>query len=48
MDPAHAPGTGTPEPGGLAARQLLDSVRRVAYGLPVVGVDVVEGSPPYD
>jgi agmatinase len=47
-DPAHAPGTGTPEPGGLSARQLLDAVRRVAYELPVVGVDVVEVSPPYD
>ncbi len=47
-DPAHAPGTGTPEPGGLSARQLLDAVRRIAYELPVVGVDVVEVSPPYD
>ncbi len=47
-DPAHAPGTGTPEPGGLSARQLLDSVRRIAYELPVVGVDVVEVSPPVD
>jgi agmatinase len=47
-DPGHAPGTGTPEPGGLTARQLLDSVRRVAYELPVVGMDVVEVSPPYD
>ena len=47
-DPAHAPGTGTPEPGGLTARQLLDSVRRICLELPVVGVDVVEVSPPYD
>ncbi|MGW4488241.1 agmatinase [Amycolatopsis sp. NPDC004368] len=47
-DPGHAPGTGTPEPGGLTARQLLDSVRRIAYEMPVVGVDVVEVSPPYD
>ncbi len=47
-DPGHAPGTGTPEPGGLSARQLLDSVRRIAYELPVVGMDVVEVSPPYD
>jgi len=47
-DPAHAPGTGTPEPGGLSARQLLDAVRRIAYELPVVGMDVVEVSPPYD
>jgi len=47
-DPGCAPGTGTPEPGGLTARQLLDSVRRIAYELPVVGMDVVEVSPPYD
>jgi len=46
-DPAHAPGTGTPEPGGLTARQLLDSVRRICLELPVVGMDV-EVSPPYD
>jgi agmatinase len=47
-DPGHAPGTGTPEPGGLTARELLDSVRRICLELPVVGVDVVEVSPPYD
>ncbi len=47
-DPGHAPGTGTPEPGGLTSRQLLDSVRRIAYELPVLGMDVVEVSPPYD
>jgi len=47
-DPGHAPGTGTPEPGGLTSRQLLDSVRRIAYELPVVGMDVVEVSPPFD
>src|SRR3954465_13060989 len=47
-DPGHAPGTGTPEPGGLTARQLLDSVRRICLELPVVGMDVVEVSPPYD
>jgi agmatinase len=47
-DPGHAPGTGTPEPGGLSARQLLDAVRRIAYELPVLGMDVVEVSPPYD
>lgn len=47
-DPGHAPGTGTPEPGGLTARQLLDAVRRVTYELPVAGIDVVEVSPPYD
>jgi agmatinase len=47
-DPGHAPGTGTPEPGGLTARQLLDAVSRICYELPVLGVDVVEVSPPYD
>src|SRR6478752_3974202 len=47
-DPGHAPGTGTPEPGGLTARQLLDAVRRICLDLPVVGMDVVEVSPPYD
>ena len=47
-DPGHAPGTGTPEPGGLSARQLLDAVRRIALEMPVVGMDVVEVSPPYD
>jgi agmatinase len=47
-DPGHAPGTGTPEPGGLSARELLDAVRRICLELPVVGIDVVEVSPPYD
>ena len=47
-DPGHAPGTGTPEPGGLTARELLDSVRRICLELPVVGVDIVEVSPPFD
>ena len=47
-DPSHAPGTGTPEPGGLTARQLLDAVRRICRELPVAGIDVVEVSPPYD
>jgi agmatinase len=48
VDPGMAPGTGTPEPGGLTTRQLLDAVRRCAYELPLVGMDVVEVSPPYD
>ncbi len=47
-DPGHAPGTGTPEPGGISARELLDAVRRICYELPVVGLDVVEVAPPYD
>jgi agmatinase len=48
VDPGMAPGTGTPEPGGFTARQLLDAVRRIAIELPVMGMDVVEVSPPYD
>lgn len=48
VDPGSAPGTGTPEPGGLTSRQLLDAVRTIAYRLPVVGVDVVEVAPPFD
>ncbi|HEX4815606.1 MAG TPA: agmatinase [Nonomuraea sp.] len=47
-DPGHAPGTGTPEPGGLTARQLLDAVRRICYELPVAGMELVEVAPPYD
>jgi agmatinase len=47
-DPGSAPGTGTPEPGGFTPRELLDTVRRIAIELPVVGMDVVEVSPPYD
>jgi agmatinase len=48
VDPGSAPGTGTPEPGGLTSRQLLDAVRRIGMELPVAGLDVVEVSPPYD
>jgi agmatinase len=48
VDPGMAPGTGTPEPGGLTGRQLLDAVRRIAMELPLAGIDVVEVSPPYD
>ena len=48
VDPGTAPGTGTPEPGGLSATQLLDTLRRIGRELPVVGADMVEVSPPYD
>ncbi|WP_175987401.1 agmatinase [Microbacterium tenebrionis] len=47
LDPAHAPGTGTPEAGGLTSRELLAMVRALA-GTNLVGADVVEVSPPYD
>ena len=48
VDPGMAPGTGTPEPGGLTSRQLLDAVRRIARETRIVGADVVEVSPPFD
>jgi len=47
LDPAHAPGTGTPEAGGLTSRELLGILRGLA-GVPVAGADVVEVSPAYD
>lgn len=48
VDPGMAPGTGTPEPGGMTSRELLDAVRRICFELPIVGMDIVEVSPPYD
>jgi agmatinase len=48
VDPGSAPGTGTPEPGGLSSRELLDAVRRIAMEGALGGVDVVEVAPPYD
>ena len=48
LDPAYAPGTGTPEPGGLVAADLMRMVRKLAYEHTVVGMDVVEVAPAYD
>jgi agmatinase len=47
LDPAHAPGTGTPEAGGLTSRELLNTLRALV-GVEVVGADIVEVAPPYD
>jgi len=47
LDPAHAPGTGTPEAGGLTSRELLGIIRGLS-GCNIIGADVVEVSPPYD
>ncbi|GAA2802856.1 agmatinase [Nonomuraea dietziae] len=47
LDPAHAPGTGTPEAGGLTSRELLEILRGMA-GANLVGADVVEVAPAYD
>jgi agmatinase len=47
LDPAFAPGTGTPEPGGLTTNQVFSVLEELA-GLPFVGMDCVEVAPPYD
>ena len=47
MDPAHAPGTGTPEAGGVTSRELLEILRGFT-GLNLIGADVVEVAPAYD
>lgn len=47
LDPAYAPGTGTPEIGGLTTPQAMQLIRELA-GLNIVGCDLVEVSPPYD
>ncbi len=47
LDPAFAPGTGTPEPGGMSSAQVLSILEELTK-LPFVGMDCVEVSPPYD
>lgn len=47
LDPAHAPGTGTPEAGGLTSRELIEILRGLA-GTNLIGADVVEVAPAYD
>jgi agmatinase len=47
VDPAYAPGTGTPQVGGFTSFQILELVRALK-GLNIVGCDLVEVSPPYD
>lgn len=48
VDPGMAPGTGTPEPGGLLSREILRAVRRIVGQVDLAAMDVVEVSPPYD
>ncbi len=48
LDPGFAPGTGTPEPGGMSPADLLRAVRQVVLEAPVVAMDVVEVAPAYD
>jgi len=48
VDPGMAPGTGTPESGGMLGRELLRAIRRIVSSVRLAGMDVVEVSPPYD
>jgi agmatinase len=49
LDPAFAPGTGTPEPGGITSRELLEAIHLIARSdVRVVGADIVEVAPAYD
>ena len=48
IDPGMAPGTGTPEPGGMLTREVLRAVRQIVGAVDLAGMDIVEVSPPYD
>ena len=48
LDPAFAPGTGTPEAGGLSTRELMEIIKFLIANLPVAAMDIVEVSPPLD
>lgn len=48
IDPGMAPGTGTPEPGGMLSRELLRAIRRISGSVPIAAMDIVEVAPPYD
>ena len=48
VDPGSAPGTGTPEPGGMLPRELLRAIRQIVGRVELAAMDIVEVSPPYD
>jgi formimidoylglutamase len=48
IDPGMAPGTGTPEPGGMLTREVLRAIRQIVSAVDLVAMDIVEVSPPYD
>ncbi len=48
IDPGMAPGTGTPEPGGMLTREVLRAIRQIVLSVDLAGMDIVEVSPPYD
>jgi agmatinase len=43
-----APGTGTPEPGGMLTREVLRAIRQIVGSVVLAGMDIVEVAPPYD
>jgi agmatinase len=48
LDPGMAPGTGTPEPGGMLTREVLRAIRRIVGRVELAAMDIVEVAPPYD
>jgi agmatinase len=48
IDPGMAPGTGTPEPGGMLTREVLRAVRQIVGSVELAAMDIVEVAPPYD
>jgi agmatinase len=48
IDPGMAPGTGTPEPGGMLTREVLRAIRQIVAAVDLAGMDIVEVAPPYD
>jgi agmatinase len=48
LDPSCAPGTGTPEAGGLESREMLEIIKFLIPNLPIKAMDIVEVSPPLD
>ncbi len=48
LDPSHAPGTGTPEAGGLTSRMLIEIIKSICEQLPIKAMDIVEVAPPKD
>lgn len=48
IDPGLAPGTGTPEPGGMLTREVLRAIRQIVLRVDLAAMDVVEVAPPYD
>lgn len=48
FDPCYAPGTGTPEPGGLTPREMIQALNLICAEVSLVGLDVVEVAPNFD